>query len=303
MSRAEANGLLIIAALPWGAGNVAQKTALDDIGPFTAIGLRCLIASLVRLPITLRLGKLGSGFGPGSVHSASVVVATFAIAATLYQVSAGLTSVTNAGFLVNASTVLTPAAAFMLLRHRPAVMLWPAAALTLTGAFLMSGGSMTHFNAGDGFALASAALYSLWMIAPGEFVKRYGNACLLMLAQFMVTGCACLAIGLCFEPGSVANLQNAMPELIFLGVVSTGIGYLLQAIAQSHTSASEAAVIISGEAVFGALCAFLLLGERLDITGFIGACLIFAGILTMQVSYTSTAPAALRSIPPNRQLP
>lgn len=284
MSRAQANGLLLLAALLWGAGNVAQKTVLEDIGPLTAVGVRCLIASLVMLPFMLRSPGFKSGFGPGSWTAAALVIFTFAVAVTLCQFAFGLTSVTNAGFLVNTCTVLTPIAAWILLRHRPATLVWPAAFMALSGAYLTSGGALSAPGIGDALSLGSALFYSLWMIYLGVFVQRFGNACLLTLVQFAVTGFACLAIGIILEPISLAGLRGALPELLMLGTVSTGCGYLLQAVAQRHTTANEASVIVSAEALFGAIFAFILLGEMLTPQGVIGACLIFGGVFAVQIN-------------------
>jgi drug/metabolite transporter (DMT)-like permease len=287
MRRAQANGLLLLTALLWGSGNVAQKTVLEDIGPLTAVGLRCLIAALVLAPLVIRADirpKAGAG------KCAVVVIATFTLAVTLYQVAAGLTTVTNAGFLVNTATVITPIAAWLLLRQRAGIMVWPAAGLTLLGAYMMSAGAFAKFNLGDGLALASAVFYSLWMIYLGLFVMHYGTAGFITVMQFLAAGLACLAIGLMLEPISLKGLWAALPELLMLGVISTGAGYLLQAIAQCHTSASEAAVIVSGEAIFGALCAFLLLGESLDARGVVGAVLIMGGIATVQLNQFAHSP-------------
>jgi drug/metabolite transporter (DMT)-like permease len=282
MGRGQANGLLFVAAFLWGSGNVAQKTVLEDLGPFTAVGFRCLIAALILAPFFARVSVKPTRQMIGSM---AIVALTFAVGVTLYQIATGLTTVTNAGFLVNVSIVATPLFAWFLLKQKPSHAVWPAVALTLAGAYMMSAGAITHFNAGDGLAIAAALSYSLWMIFLGRFVSQFGHAGFVSLMQFVVTGFACLAIGFSFESLSGAQLASALPELLMLGVVSTGIGYLLQAVAQAHTSASEAAVIVSGEAIFGAACAFIFLGESLNVFGLVGAALILCGIAVVQIAH------------------
>jgi drug/metabolite transporter (DMT)-like permease len=279
--RAQANGLLLLAAFLWGSGNVAQKTVLDDIGPLTAVGLRCLIAALVLAPF---FARFESNLSSGILKSATLVIATFAVAVTFYQMAAGLTTVTNAGFLVNIAIIVTPIIGWVMLHQRPNAMVWPAAILTLIGAYFMGGGMLSQPNMGDALAIASAIFYSFWMIFLGQFVVAHGQAGLITVAQFAVTGTICLFFGLLFEPVSVAGLQSALPELFILGIASTALGYLFQAIAQAHTSASEAAVIVSGEAIFGALFAFVLLGETLNSGGILGALLILSGIGLIQLN-------------------
>ena len=268
-----------MAAFLWGAGNVPQKTVLDDIGPLTAVGMRCLIAAFILAPF---FAKFDLNPEKGKRTAAILVIATFAVAVTLYQIASGLTTVTNAGFLVNISIVITPLVGWLLLRERPNALVWPAAFLALTGAYFMGSGALLNMNVGDALAIAAAVTYSFWMVFLGQYVTRYNDGGRLTLAQFAVTGSSCLVLGLLFEPVTIAALKSALPELLFLGVVSTGLGYLLQAIAQAHATANEAAVIVSGEAIFGAIFAFMLLGETLDARGFLGASLILSGICLIQ---------------------
>jgi drug/metabolite transporter (DMT)-like permease len=283
MSHGQANKLLLIAAFLWGAGNVAQQTILENIGPFFAVGLRCIIGGLVILPFTLGRKFNPTGFGVVANRSGLSAILSFGAAVVCQQIGFGHTTVTNAGFIINTTAVITPLIAWMLSLHRPEAKIWPAAALTLLGAAFMTNGSIDGFNIGDLYCLASAVFFSLWMIYLGEFVKRYGNAAQLTLAQFFLSGAICLAAGTAFETITLNNLRNALPELVLLGTLSTGAAYLLQSIAQKNTSAGEAAVITSGEAVFGAIGAFLLIGERLTFSGGTGAALVFCGILILQL--------------------
>jgi drug/metabolite transporter (DMT)-like permease len=283
MSHGQANKLLLIAAFLWGAGNVAQQTILENIGPFFAVGLRCIIGGLVILPFTLGRKFNPRCFGVVANRSGLSAILSFGAAVVCQQIGFGYTTVTNAGFIINTTAVITPLIAWMLSLHRPEAKIWPAAALTLLGAAFMTNGSIGGFNIGDLYCLASAVFFSLWMIYLGEFVKRYGNAAQLTLAQFFLSGTICLVIGTAFEAITLNSLRNALPELMLLGTLSTGAAYLLQSIAQKNTSAGEAAVITSGEAVFGAIGAFLLIGERLTLSGGTGAALVLCGILILQL--------------------
>jgi drug/metabolite transporter (DMT)-like permease len=283
MPRSQANKLLLLAAFLWGSGNVAQQTILENIGPFLAVGLRCLIAGMVILPFLKGTGARIADFDINARKLGFLTILTFVAAVTFQQIGFGYTSVTNGGFIVNTTTVITPLVGRVLLLQRPAPATWPAALLSLTGAALMSGGSFKGFNMGDLFCLLSALFFSLWMVFLGEFVTRFGNAVLLTLFQFLISGSICLAISYAFETFDLRGLMAALPELLILGVLSTGVAYLLQSIAQKHTSASEAAIITSGEAFFGALGAFFLLGEMPSAWGSLGALLIFGGILLVQV--------------------
>lgn len=283
MTHSQANRLMILAAILWGMGNVALQTVLQHIGPFTAVMLRCLIATLIFLPTLGSKARLASLAHKSTRWLALAAALSFAIAVTLSQAGYGQTSVTNAGFLTNTTTVITPILAWFVLRQRPHILVWLAAVLILIGATLMSGGSLQGPRLGDALCLGSAVFYAWWMICLGEYANKSGDAASLTLVQFAFTSLICLPLSLGIEHPTAKAIMAALPELLFLGFFSTAAAYFLQAIAQKFTSASEAAVIGSGEAVIGALAAFLLLGELMTGLSAIGAGLVSAGILVVQL--------------------
>ena len=284
MSRLQANCLLLLTAFLWGSGNVAQRTILEDIGPFAAIGLRCLIAAIVILPVALRQGRPRLGGGRRrALLLMGLTAGSFAAATTAMQISYGYTTVTNASFLVNTTTVMIPFAVWLLLKQRPGPAVWPAALITLAGTWLMSGGSFMHRNSGDVLCFIAAVCYTIWFIYLGEFVLSFGFAGLVSIVQFALTAAVTLLLSAAFETTTLSGLWAATPELIYLGAVSTGLAYFLQGMAQRHTPACEAAIIVSAEALFGALSASYMLGERLSPGGFLGAALITFGIVLVQL--------------------
>jgi drug/metabolite transporter (DMT)-like permease len=282
MSRATANLLLLLAALCWGSGNVAQKTILADIGPFTAIGFRCLLACLSIAPFCWWKERPKPPRVRAAPWELPVILALFAASVTLMQIGYGGTSVTNAGFLVNTTTVMTPIIAWALFRDLPNIMLAPAVVMTLIGIALLGGGEFTALTWGDYFSLAAAFAFSMWIVLLGRYVERTGRPLFVSVQQFAATGMVCMMIGLAVEPVSLAAVANAAPEILYLAIVSTAIPYALQAIAQQYTSSSIAAVLMSAEALFGAIAAQLLLGEFLTPVAMLGAALLMAGILVVQ---------------------
>lgn len=274
--------MLLAAGFFWGSGNVANKTVLDHVGPFTAVGIRCLIATVVILPFGIR-EYLRSADAPDRrwLRSALLVSLFFAAAAAVQQAAFQRTSVTNAGFLVNTCTILTPVFAWIVLGQRPARRIVGAIAATVSGAFLMAGGTLMPgpLNVGDMLCLLSAAFYAAWMVALGHHAVQGGRPFLTCLLQFalgaaLLIGLACLA-----EHPAAADVGAALPELMFLGVFATAGAFVLQTLAQKHVPPTSAAVVVSSESLFGAFGAYFLLGERTGILGLTGAALILAGIL------------------------
>lgn len=271
MSPARAIATTLLASLAWGTGNVAQKTILDHLDSFAANGITALIA----------------------------VSLLFTLATTLLQFGYGLTSVANAGFLANTAAVLTPALAWACQRQRPTMAIWPASLLALSGIYLMTGGGWTTPAPGDLLALASALAFAFWMLAVGVYVRRTGRPILLTAVQLAVAGVVCTGLGAGANglPDASALMQ-ALPEILYIGVISKGLAYGLTAAAQAHLSATVVSVLVCAEAVFGALIAVVVLGESLGPMHAIGSACIFLGAV-IAARGAAAPPAPVRAFLPS----
>lgn len=294
MTRVMASGVLLAAAFCWGAGNVASKTVLDHLEPLTVVGLRCLLAALVIAPFALRdLRHFRRGTEPGWAKGVLGISALFAVALVLQQLAYKFTSVTNVSFLVNTATVMTPVIAWLALGHRAGLAVACATPLTLLGALLMSGAaySLASINLGDLLCLASAAVYAGWMVALGHHAVTYRRPLGTTFVQFAISAVLVLPLALWIDAPDLRAIGQAGPELFMLGVFSTALAFGLQTWAQRFVSASTAAVLVSAESLFGALGAYLLLGEQTGFLGLIGAALILTAI-TFVAMGDRTAPTA-----------
>lgn len=271
--------LLVVAAAFWGSGNIANKTLLDDIGPLTALALRGLIAAVVILPLVRfeREADRPAGFLPSAV----VVSVLFVVAATFQQAAFQWTTVTNAGFLVNACTILTPLLAWVLLRERPKGRILAAAMVTLCGAALMCGWTTLElsFNRGDLACLVSAVFYAAWAIALGRHAVRYGRPVTTGFVQFALAGLVLSPVALVVEEPTVSGLAAAGPEVVYLAVFCTAGACLLTAMAQRLVSASVAVLVLSLESVFGAGAAFAFLQERPSVLVLSGGALMLVAVV------------------------
>jgi drug/metabolite transporter (DMT)-like permease len=300
MTRFTASGLLLLAALCWGSGNVANKTVLLHLQPLTVVGLRCLLAAVVITPLAMadfRRAELAW------VKSAVGVAMLFAVALVLQQLAYVSTSVTNASFLVNTATIMTPILAWAVLNHRPGLSIACAAPLTLLGAFLMAGANLSRlaFNSGDLLCLASAVAYAGWMVALGQHAVAHGRPLGSALVQFAVSAVLVLPLGIAVEAPSISAIRLALPELIMLGVISTALAFGLQTWAQRFVAASTAAILVSAESLFGAAGAYLLLNEQTPTRGLTGAGLILIAIVLVALGDRAppsrTVPRQLESVP------
>lgn len=285
MSPNQATALALLAALAWGTGNVAQKTILEHLDGFAATGITALVGVVVLLPLLLRECRADLPPVRGSLPLLLTISLLFTFASTVMQFGYGLTTVTNAGFLVNTAAVLTPVLAWLFLSQRPHLAIWPASLATLLGIFLMAGASWSGLSPGDLLALLSAFGFAAWTLAVGTYVIRTRRPVLMTTVQLAVSGILCIGLGAAFHglPAPKA-LAAALPEILFMGLVSKGLAYVLMAIAQQHISATCVGILVSAEAVFGAAIAALVLGESMGLLrGFGSLCIILGVVIAARI--------------------
>jgi drug/metabolite transporter (DMT)-like permease len=284
-THAKAMAMALLAAFAWGAGNVSEKTILDHLDCFSALGITSLIGALVLAPLARREGRQAPPVQRDTLPLLVGVALLFTLASAIVQFSYALTTVTHVGFLGNADAVLTPMLAWLLMSQRPAPAIWPASVLALLGVFLMAGGRISGLGPGDLLALLSALGYSVWALAVGLYVTRTRRPVLMTAVQLAVCGVLCTGLGaIVYGPPTHEALTLALPEILFLGLVSNCLAFVLMAMAQQHISATSVGVLASAEAVFGALIAALLLGERLDNLGLAGCmCIIFGVVIAARI--------------------
>ncbi|MCB5201367.1 DMT family transporter [Neorhizobium sp. T786] len=284
MTRIQANLVLLLAAAIWGGGFVAQSTAMDKIGPFWFVGLRFAIAALAVLPFAwlearksetklVRRDWLAFGF---------VGLALFSGAIT-QQIGLMTTTVTNSSFLTGLYVVFVPVISVVALRRYPHWIIWPAAGMSLSGIFLMSGGALTNLTTGDLLSIVCAFFWGVQIILAGLFVMSSGRPLALSFTQFAVCSLLCLLIAPWVETISVDVILASGKEILYVGLISSGLAFVLQVIGQRYTTASQAAIFLSSEALFGAFLGALLLGEVLPPLGYLGCVIIFAAMLIVEI--------------------
>lgn len=288
MPRHLANLLLLLAGAIWGMGFVAQSTAMEDIGPFLFVGLRFLVAALLLAPFAILESRRAAE--PVSVsHRRGFVLIGLSLflAMALQQFGLTITTVTNSGFLTGLYVVFVPFISLLVLRQRPHPVIWPAVLMTFTGIWLLAGGSIAALNAGDHLTIGSAFMWAVQVILVGRYVGPSGRPLTLSFVQFALAAALGLGFGLATEPFDLASVAAALPEILFAGIVATGLAFTFQVIGQRYTTAPQAAIFLSTESLFAALFGAVLLGERVPVLGYAGGLLIFLAILLAELGPTA----------------
>ena len=264
----------------WGVSFPAGKVALEtlDLWDFMAwsrgLGLALMIVVVLAVPTARRVLDRRLIL-PGAVLGALVTVA-FAVQ------TLGLreTTATNAGFITGLYVVLVPLLAALVLHERMTAGSAAAALLALVGLALLSLRGV-EVNRGDLYVLGGAFLFAVHLLALGRLAPRY-NPLALGFAQMAGTAVlhTLLALPGGLDPGAAADVWG---PLIVTGVLSSGVAYLLQVVAQQAISPARAAVILAGESLFAAISGAIWLDERLTWRQWVGAGLMVAAMVLSEV--------------------
>ncbi|MEM9106126.1 MAG: DMT family transporter [Pseudomonadota bacterium] len=284
MTRTKANMLLLLAGAVWGMGFVAQSTAMADIGPILFVGLRFVLAFLVVLPFAIlesRRAESRLSWADGKGFFWIGLFLFFGMA--VQQVGLLTTTVTNAGFLTGLYVILVPVLMVVVMRKFPHPIVWPGALIALVGIWLLSGSKLSALNTGDALIILCAVFWAGQVLLIGFYGTRSGRPLTLSAVQFAVCALLGLVAAVFLEPINWSAIGAAAPEIIYAGVFSSGIAFTVQAIGQRYTSAAQAAIFLSSEALFAALFGAVFLGERLAGMGYVGCLLIFVAMLAVEI--------------------
>ncbi len=302
-----ADALLLLVAVIWGSGFVAQRLGMDHVGPLTFTGVRFAIGTAVLLPIVLRQTRgtricgpaapssdLSDSAGPADPRQAPrricaapsawrggvVLGLVLFVGAVLQQIGLVTTTAGKAGFITGLYVIFVPLIGLALGR-RAGWHVWIGAALAVGGLYLLSVTGRLTMEPGDAFVLACAVVWALHVHLIGRFSPRTDPVRLAAI-QFLTTAVLASAAGVIFERPAPRNLWTARWAILYSGVVAVGAGYTLQVVAQRRAPATHAAILLSLEAVFAAVFGGLMLRETLTGRQLVGCVFMLAGVVVSQ---------------------
>jgi len=278
--------LLLLAAALWGFAFVAQRAGMQHLEPFTFNGIRFALGAVVLLPLLAyrRHHTLANPppVGPSSANRrrrllVGLLLGTILfLAASLQQIGIVDSSAGKAGFITGLYVVLVPLLG-RLVGQRIRVAEGLGALVAAVGLYLLSVRQGLRLAPGDGLILAGALFWALHVLAVGRWSRRL-PVVELAFTQFAV--CALLSglTAVAFEPIRAASIAAAWLPLAYGGIVSVGVAYTLQVVAQRDAAPTVAAVLLGLEAVFAAIGGRLLLGETLTLRGLVGCGLMLGAV-------------------------
>ncbi|MDV3250200.1 DMT family transporter [Devosia sp. BK] len=295
MSRPLAALLLLLCTMFWGFAFVAQKSAMGTMGPLSFAGVRYILGGLLVLPLALGEWKRRKvTLTRNNWLLIGVLCFAFFMGSWLQQAGLASTTATNAGFLTGLYVFFVPLIGLVFLRVRPHPIVYVGVPLALVGIYFLNGGGISSFSQGDWLIVLSAVFWAMHVLSLGHIAKETGLPIFVSAISFLVAGVVALAIAVPTEAPTLGQISGVWVQLAYAAVLSTAVGFTLQAVGQQYVPPANAAIILSAESLFAALGGAVVLGDRLPAVGYAGAALLFAAIVLVEA-----VPALLA----RRQLP
>ena len=279
--------MLLGAAFFWGTTFVAQLSGMDELGPFSYSAARYLLGfvSLVILLIFTskqrarerRQKNYQRGFGVGLLIGLVLFSAT-----SMQQVALQYSTAGKAAFITCLYIVFVPLGAKLLgkvIRRENFI----GAGLAIVGLYLLAVGENFSVQFGDAILFVSAFLWTMHILLVDRFASRV-DIVELSTAQIFTTMLLSFVTMFALETPTLPAMFNAWFPIFYGGVMSSGVAFTLQIFGQRYAEPSVAAILMSFEAIFGALAGWLLLDEMMSTREIFGCLLMILGMFATQWS-------------------
>jgi len=293
--KAQADLLLLIVSLIWGFAFVAQRVGMETLGPFGFNGLRFLLGACSLLPLLLFFKSTTHLWDKELLKGSCLAGLILFAGASLQQAGLVYTTAGNGGFITGLYIILVPVLG-LFLGQVTQLNTWLGGGFAVIGLYLLSFSDLNSINLGDVLTLLGAVCWALHVLIIAKLAPKVDNLRLAII-QFLVCAFCSLGVAMMFEQESfsIENAQAAWVPIAYAGLISVGIAYTLQIIAQRHAPPSHAAIIMSLEVVAAAFGGWLILDERFSSLEVLGCTLMLIGMLVSQLPALKRTKARCQS--------
>lgn len=282
----KSNLLLLLTACIWGFAFVAQRVGGKYIGAFTFNGIRFALGSISLIPLILFYNTSGEkhehnkefkkAFLPGVAAGIFIFLGS-----SFQQIGIMHTTAGKAAFITGLYIVVVPILGIFLKQYI-SINTWIGALIAVMGLYFLCITDEFSISYGDFLELICAFFFAVQILLIDNFAKKVDNLKLAFL-QFATCSILSLICALFVEKIAISSIIMAIVPILYGGILSSGVAYTLQIVAQKNAEPSEAAIIMSMESVFGSIGGFLILNENFGTRGTLGCVLMFTGMLLAQV--------------------
>lgn len=299
--------MLLIAAFIWGSAFVAQSVGADYVGPFTFCAVRNIIGALVLVPVIITINKINEkkNIQPtdedGNVINQKEYIKNTVIggiccglvlfvATNLQQAGVQYTTAGKAGFITALYVVLVPVSGIFF-KKKVHPIVWLSVAMSVCGLYLLciNGESLT-IGKGELLVLLCAFSFTGHILVIDHFSNKV-HAVMMSSIQFIVVFILSSIAMFIFEAPTIDDIMAAMGPILYAGVLSSGIAFTLQIIAQKRANPTICSLIMCLESVFSVLTGWAVLHEEMTSRHIIGCIIMFVAIIIAEMPKPKKANA------------
>ncbi|MBA1338082.1 MAG: Permease of the drug/metabolite transporter (DMT) superfamily [Pelagibacterales bacterium] len=277
----------IVTSFLWGSAFVAQDMGMDFIGPYTFSVGRFFIGFLTLLPFFFifefkKIKKL-------DIKKKRIAYYIFylgivlGLGQALQQISLIYTNVANTGVFTVMYVLIVPLISYLVFSKKIHWSVWPAVIFCVVGGLLLSEIKNTSVRLGDSLGILSAFCWAVHIILIRKIIEFFNYPITIAMSQCLV-GCLILILPMyLFETPTFSNILKDSYEILYVGILSSAVAFLLQTYSLQNISPAPAAIIFSLEGVFAAIFAWLILDQFLNEIKILGIFLILSAVILSQI--------------------
>lgn len=273
-----ANLLVLLVTLAWGFSYLFMKMGLGDIEEFNLIAIRFFIAFLVTGFVFFRRLRL--------VDKATIAYGAL-LGAILFGVCAfilfGLktTSTSNAGFLVGLTVIFVPILSVILFRKKLNKSHLVGSLLAIVGIGMLTLNGELHIHPGDALCIAGGIFNALYILVSDAAIKKTDSIAVGIISLGF-TALYGLIFSIMFESPVLPDTSEGWMAILALSIICSAFCFIAQSVSLKYIAPAQLGIMYALEPIFAAIIAFIFVGERLTIQGYVGAILVVSGILLSQ---------------------
>lgn len=271
--------LIVLQSIIYGFGDPISKVAYETVPVFSLLTVRYFIGFLFLMLLFGRhvIRELRGTPVKVLLPPCLCIAGTYLIG----NIALVLTAATSVAFLRSLSTVITPLLAFVVYRQKLSKKLLPVYLFVVIGLYLLCGlGGLSRFGLGEICALGAATLAAGTLLF-GEHSLSSVSAATLTTVQAAASTLLALVCALLFEDGVRLDgvSLTAWGIILYLAVLCTALGYLLQNISMCSISSRTVALLQCLCPVMTGIFSFFLLSEQLTAAGLLGSVIILGCVI------------------------
>jgi len=274
----------------WGTAFIAQDMGMDYIGPFSFITGRMFLGFIALVPFffIFEFKKVMKDRLSLKIIFIYLLFLGFLLFGgnALQQYSLLYTDVANSAIFTIFYVLIVPVLSYYLFSKKIHWSVWPAVLVCIVGGFLLTELNNITVRLGDTLVLLGAFFWAFHIVFISKFLKIFNYPMTIAMGQCLLGSLIAFVPSIAIENISLANLLMEKEELLYAGILSSGIAFLLQIYSQQNLSPAPVAIIFSLEGVFAAIFGWILLSQFLSGMKIFGIILILSAVIFSQLSPT-----------------